>query len=100
MCLILLVEKGEAKKMEVHPKLAPNIPSFQNVFQNDLPKGLPPLQGIEHQIDLMHVLHYLTNQHIDVILKKFKSMDSFISAKLKATRIVPRPSSSFNRLQH
>ena len=53
MCLLLLVEKGEAKEMEVHPKVAPIIQSFLDVFPNDLPIGLPPLQGIEHQINIM-----------------------------------------------
>ena len=53
MFLLLLVEKGEAKEMEVHSNVAPIIQSFLVDFPNDLPTGLPPLREIEHQIDLM-----------------------------------------------
>ena len=42
-------------------KLNPSLPSvvtsllqdFEYVFPEDIPKGLPPIRGIEHQIDFI-----------------------------------------------
>ncbi|XP_021737238.1 uncharacterized protein LOC110703760 [Chenopodium quinoa] len=36
-----------------NPKLASLIRDFEDVFPDELPKGLPPIRGIEHQIDLI-----------------------------------------------
>ncbi|XP_021744059.1 uncharacterized protein LOC110710103 [Chenopodium quinoa] len=36
-----------------NPKLAQLIKDFEDVFPDELPEGLPPLRGIEHQIDLI-----------------------------------------------
>ncbi|XP_021775237.1 uncharacterized protein LOC110739089 [Chenopodium quinoa] len=36
-----------------NPKLAQLIKDFEDVFPDELPKELPPLRGIEHQIDLI-----------------------------------------------
>ncbi|XP_021770461.1 uncharacterized protein LOC110734607 [Chenopodium quinoa] len=36
-----------------NPKLAQLIKDFEDVFPNELPKELPPIRGIEHQIDLI-----------------------------------------------
>ncbi|CAO2827758.1 unnamed protein product [Amaranthus hypochondriacus] len=32
-------------------EIQPLLKEFQDVFRTDLPKGLPPIRGIEHQID-------------------------------------------------
>ena len=41
------------KFVSQNPKLAKLIKEFEDVFPDELPKGLPPLRGIEHQIDLI-----------------------------------------------
>jgi hypothetical protein len=45
---------------------------FEDVFPQETPAGLPPIQGIEHQIDLIPGLHFLTVHHIKPILKKLR----------------------------
>lgn len=38
---------------------------YQDVLTNSLPSGLPPLRDIQHTIDLIPSLYYLTDQPID-----------------------------------
>jgi hypothetical protein len=45
---------------------------FEDVFPQETPTGLAPIRGIEHQIDLIPGLHFLTFHHIDSILKKLR----------------------------
>jgi hypothetical protein len=40
---------------------------FQDVFPAEIPPGLPPLRGIEHQIDLIRAHHCLTELRIGPI---------------------------------
>ncbi|GJU80002.1 retrovirus-related pol polyprotein from transposon 17.6 [Tanacetum coccineum] len=40
-------------KEHVHPAVRPLLAEFKEVFPTDLPPRLPPLRGIEHQIDLI-----------------------------------------------
>ena len=55
--------------------LAPEIPSelldvlqdFSDVFPDENPKGLPPVRGIEHQIDFVPEHLYRTGQPIEPI---------------------------------
>ena len=35
------------------PQVSAILQEFEDVFPEDLPQGLPPLRGIEHQIDLI-----------------------------------------------
>ena len=42
---------GEVKPL--HPFAQSLLREFEDVFPNDLPLGLPPLSGIDHQIDLL-----------------------------------------------
>ena len=52
--LFLLYSKEIHEKfVSQNPYLAQLIKEFEDVFPNELPKGLPPLRGIEHQIDLI-----------------------------------------------
>jgi len=46
---------------------------FDDMFPDDTPNGLPPLRGIEHQIDSYPELQFLTNQPIEAISKRRRS---------------------------
>jgi len=48
----LLVLEGEGET-PLHILAKPMVHEFVDVFPNDLPIGLPPLRGIEQQIDLL-----------------------------------------------
>jgi hypothetical protein len=39
--------------MDIPPAVASHLQEYADVFPKDLPPGLPPLRGIEHQIDLI-----------------------------------------------
>ncbi|XP_074278018.1 uncharacterized protein LOC141601622 [Silene latifolia] len=52
-CVYLMVV-NEAPKVEIKDaQLAALLKEFEDVFPKDLPPGLPPIRGIEHQIDLI-----------------------------------------------
>ncbi|XP_071727878.1 uncharacterized protein [Rutidosis leptorrhynchoides] len=52
--LLLLVESDELNQHdEVPDGVKPLLSEFADVFPNELPAGLPPIRGIEHQIDLV-----------------------------------------------
>ena len=39
--------------MAQNPKVAKLVMEFVDVFPNELPKGFPPIHGLENQIDLI-----------------------------------------------
>ncbi|XP_024010476.1 uncharacterized protein LOC112085490 [Eutrema salsugineum] len=41
------------KELELPPEVEALIKRFEDVFPEEIPPGLPPLRGIEHQIDLV-----------------------------------------------
>ncbi|RVW51647.1 Transposon Ty3-I Gag-Pol polyprotein [Vitis vinifera] len=41
-----------------------NNKEYEDVFPNDVPSGLPPIRGIEHQIDFVPVEELLTKRHV------------------------------------
>jgi hypothetical protein len=45
---------------------------FKNVFPVEIPSGLPPLRGIEHQINLILGAMYQTVRHIELIQKRLR----------------------------
>ncbi|GKA45002.1 aspartyl protease_2 domain-containing protein [Tanacetum coccineum] len=51
--LLLGKNKLNEGKEHVHPAIRPLLAEFKEVFPTDLPPRLPPLRGIEHQIDLI-----------------------------------------------
>ncbi|XP_057543823.1 uncharacterized protein LOC130823208 [Amaranthus tricolor] len=50
---LLYSKEIHEKFVSQNPKLAQLIKDFKDVFPDELPNGLPPLRGIEHQIDLI-----------------------------------------------
>ncbi|XP_074301641.1 uncharacterized protein LOC141633046 [Silene latifolia] len=50
--------------------------SYEDVFPNELPSGLPPLRGIEHQIDFIPGATLPTRLPIEVILKLLKNYNN------------------------
>ncbi|XP_074265516.1 uncharacterized protein LOC141587954 [Silene latifolia] len=51
--ILLSKEVADKKEPRVPKKAKPLIAQYQDVFSTELPSGLPPLRGIEHQIDLV-----------------------------------------------
>jgi len=51
---LLMVELNTSEEATpLHPLAQSLMKEFKDVFPNDLPPGLPPIRGIEHQIDLL-----------------------------------------------
>jgi len=50
--VLLLESAPNSDTTTLHPSVQPLIEEFYDVFSQDLPPGLPPKRGIEHQIDL------------------------------------------------
>ncbi|GJX89806.1 gag-pol polyprotein [Tanacetum coccineum] len=54
VCILFLTENRlHEGKEPVHPAVEQLLAEFKEVFPTDLPSGLPPLRGIEYQIDLI-----------------------------------------------
>ncbi|XP_021770479.1 uncharacterized protein LOC110734626 [Chenopodium quinoa] len=52
--VFLLLSKEEHEGfVQQNPSLAELVKAYEDVFPNELPLGLPPIRGIEHQIDLI-----------------------------------------------
>ena len=51
MYLLLLIHTSTYQKKKIQIKEL--LEEFKDVFPDELPKGLPPIRGIEHQIDLV-----------------------------------------------
>ncbi|XP_057543874.1 uncharacterized protein LOC130823266 [Amaranthus tricolor] len=51
--LYLLIMKEIQNQPSIPPELQSLLEQFKDVFPSDLPPGLPPVRGIEHQIDLI-----------------------------------------------
>jgi hypothetical protein len=49
----LFVSLDGAPSLDIPPVVANLLQEYADVFPDDLPPGLPPLRGIEHQIDLI-----------------------------------------------
>lgn len=50
---LFVVEHKMSEERPIEPTLLPLMEKYKDVFLNDLPPGLPPLRGIEYQIDLI-----------------------------------------------
>ncbi|WVZ93502.1 hypothetical protein U9M48_039474 [Paspalum notatum var. saurae] len=53
VCSRMLVTLDDAPSLDIPPAVANLLQEYTDVFPKDLPPGLPPLRGIEHQIDLI-----------------------------------------------
>jgi hypothetical protein len=53
VCSRVLVSLEDAPSLDIPPAVANLLQEYADVFPNDLPPGLPPFRGIEHQIDLI-----------------------------------------------
>ena len=52
-CWILFTKEVEQGKIELPKEIKSIVEEFLDVFPDELPLGLPPIRGIEHQIDLI-----------------------------------------------
>src|SRR5687767_14752035 len=53
ICSSVLVSLDDAPSLDIPPAVANILQEYADVFPKDLPPELPPLRGIEHQIDLI-----------------------------------------------
>lgn len=53
VCTNMLVSHDDAPSLDIPPVVSNLLQEYTDVFPKDLPPGLPPLRGIEHQIDLI-----------------------------------------------
>ncbi|XP_066374965.1 uncharacterized protein [Miscanthus floridulus] len=53
ICSRVLVSLDDTPSLDIPPAVANILQEYADVFPKDLPPGLPPLRGIEHQIDLI-----------------------------------------------
>ena len=53
VCSHVLVSLDDAPSLDIPPAVTKLLQDFAEVFPKDLPPGLPPIRGIEHQIDLI-----------------------------------------------
>jgi hypothetical protein len=57
ICSRVLVSLDDAPSLDIPPAVADCLQEYADVFSKYLPPGLPPLRGIEHQIDLISGAH-------------------------------------------
>ena len=66
------------------PVVANILQEFADVFPSAVPPGLPPIRGIEHQIDLIPVHHYRTVPLTVPTLRRLKRFsDKFKNYSIK-----------------
>jgi hypothetical protein len=53
VCSSVLVSLADAPSLDIPPAVANILQEYTDVYPKDLPPGLPPFRGIEHQIDLI-----------------------------------------------
>ena len=53
VCSSVLVSLDDVPSLDIPPAVANILQEYADVFPKDLPSGLPPLRGIEHQIDFI-----------------------------------------------
>ncbi|WVZ57651.1 hypothetical protein U9M48_008011 [Paspalum notatum var. saurae] len=53
VCSNMLVSLDDPLPLDIPPAVSNLLREYADVFPKDLPPGLPPLRGIEHQIDLI-----------------------------------------------
>jgi hypothetical protein len=53
VCSSMLASLDDAPSLDIPPAVSNLLQEYADVFPKDLPPGLPPLRGIEHQIDLI-----------------------------------------------
>jgi transposase InsO family protein len=53
VCSSMLASLDAAPSLDIPPAVSNLLQEYADVFPKDLPPGLPPLRGIEHQIDLI-----------------------------------------------
>ncbi|WVZ70804.1 LOW QUALITY PROTEIN: hypothetical protein U9M48_019441 [Paspalum notatum var. saurae] len=53
VCSNMLVSLDDPPPLDIPPAVSNLLREYADVFPKDLPPGLPPLRGIEHQIDLI-----------------------------------------------
>jgi len=51
--------------------VVPLLQEFNDVFPDDIPSGLPPLRGVEHQIDFIPEFQFLIDQFIEAISRRW-----------------------------
>jgi hypothetical protein len=64
VCSSVLVSLDDAPSVDTPPAVANLLQEYADVFPKDLPPGLPPLRGIEHQIDLIPGASFRTTPRI------------------------------------
>ncbi|XP_073109928.1 uncharacterized protein [Elaeis guineensis] len=50
---VLVAKQVPSEEVSLPPQMKEILEEFTDVFPEELPKGLPPIRGIEHQIDLI-----------------------------------------------
>ena len=50
---VLVAKQVSGEEVSLPPQMKEILEEFTDVFSKELPKGLPPIRGIEHQIDLI-----------------------------------------------
>jgi hypothetical protein len=53
VCSLMLFSLDDAPSLDIPPTVTKLLQDYADVFLKELPPGLPPIRGIEHQIDLI-----------------------------------------------
>ena len=53
VCSHVLFSLDDAPSLDIPPAVTKLLQYYADVFPKELPPGLPPIRGIEHQIDLI-----------------------------------------------